>query len=128
MSSYDAETLARQLGQLGRDLEESVETLAGLELESVEAEGRFRTRENAFGDALDRAFLDADGGVEARKATARLVTGSYRLDLHVASLDWSRAKAAVRCQQASLTALHKRIEIGRSLLSREKALLTLDPS
>ena len=125
MSSYDAEVMARQLAQLGRDLQDEVMHLGELEEESVNAEGRFRVKEYALDDAIDKAFLSSDGSVETRKAVARTTTTSYRTDFQEANLEWNRARAKVRVQQASLSALHKRIEIGRSLLSREKALLSL---
>ena len=126
MGSFDAETLARQLAALGRDLQDEVIRLGELEEEAVEAEGKYRQLDEAYEDALAKGMLDSDrGSAEARKAEARLGVTSYRLEAHVAYLEWGRAKGRLRTQQASLTALHKRIEVGRSLLSREKALLSL---
>jgi len=126
MTSFDAEVLARQLAQLGRDLDDEVKNLGQYEEEAVDAEGHYRIKESAFDDELDKCFLEASGGsVEVRKAQARIVTTSYRLDSQEAYLEWQRAKARVRTQQANLSAIHKRIEIGRSLLSREKALISL---
>ena len=96
-----------------------------LEEESVDREGDFRRLESAYDDAYDRAFLDAEGAQETRKATARLECTKER-DLKLeANLEWNRAKGRVHTQQANLRAIHDRIEVGRSLLSREKALLSL---
>jgi hypothetical protein len=125
MSSFDAETLARQLAALGRDLQDEVKVLGELEEDTVTAEGKYRVKEYLLDDAIDKAFLAFDGSVEVRKAQARITTTSYRLDSHEAYLEWQRMRGRLRTQQASLTALHKRVEIGRSLLSREKALLSL---
>lgn len=123
--AFDAETLAQQLAQLGRDLDNAVSELGKLEKQSVEAEGRYRAREYAYSEAMDNSFLKFDGSVEVRKARARVTNGSYWLDSQDAYLDWARSKADVRVQQQNLSAISKRIEIGRSLLSREKALLSL---
>lgn len=125
MSSFDAEVLAGQLAALGRDLQDAVTELGNLEEQAVNAEGHYRAREYAYNEAMDKAFLAFDGSVEVRKAQARVTNGSYWLDSQDAYLDWARAKAAVRTQNASISAISKRIEIGRSLLSREKALLSL---
>jgi hypothetical protein len=122
---YQAETLVRQLAQLGRDLQDGVSLLGEYEEEAVAAEGRYRAREYAYNEKMDREFLGAQGSVETRKAAARIATGSYWADSQEAYLEWGRAKAGVRVQNASLTAIRTRIDIGRSLLSREKALLSL---
>jgi len=123
--SYDAEVLAQQLAALGRDLQTEVRILGELEEAAVDAEGAYRLLESEFDDAVDEAFLAFDGSVEVRKAQARTTTKSYRLNAHEAYLEWGKAKGRVRTQNANLQALHKRVEIGRSLLSREKALLSL---
>lgn len=126
MSAYDADTLVRQLAQLGRDLDDEVKVLGELEESAVDAEGEYRSRESAFDDELDKCFLEASGGsVEVRKTQARVVTTSWRLDSQEAYLEWQRAKGRLRTQNANLQALRTRIDIGRSLLSREKALLSL---
>ena len=126
MSSYDAEVLARQLAQLGRDLQDEVTDLGELEEQAVDAEGRFRHLDALYEDALAGAVLhSSQGSADSRKAEARLQCITPRETMMDANTEWNRAKAAVRTQQASLQALHKRIEIGRSLLSREKALISL---
>lgn len=129
MSAIEAETLVRQLAALGRDLDEEVRNLGRMEEEAVDAEGHYRAKEYAFNSELDKCFLEASGSsVEVRKAQARVVTASWWLDTQDAYLEWQKAKARVRVQQANLSALKSRIEIGRSLLSREKSLLSLASS
>lgn len=125
MNAFDADTLARQLAQLGRDLQDEVKYLGELEEAAVDAEGKYRSKETSLEWAQDKAFLDFDGSVEVRKAQSRQTTLSYQMEAREAYLEWGRAKGRVRTQNANLQALHKRVEIGRSLLSREKALLSL---
>ena len=125
MSSFDAELLARQLSQLGRDLDSEVAVLGELEEQAADAEGAYRAMKAAYDDCVDRTFLNAEGIADVRKAEARLLCVSQRALMHEANLEWDRAKGRVFTQQANLQALHKRCEIGRSLLSREKSLLSL---
>jgi len=124
-----AETLARQLAAMGRDLEIQVTVLGKYEDEAVEAEGKYRLKDALYEDMLASGMLRSDQrNAETRKAEARLDCIPERDAMQQAYTDWGRAKAKVRMQQASLSALHKRIEIGRSLLSRERALLGLSGS
>lgn len=125
MSTWDAEVLTRQLAQLGRDLDDEVRHLGDLDLQCVEAEGEFRRLDDEHGDRVAQEFLDAEGAVETRKMIARLKAVPARLIAQDAWLEWNRAKAKMRTQQASIQALHRRVEIGRSMLSREKALISL---
>ena len=125
MSSWDAEVLTRQLAQLGRDLDDEVHQLGELDLAAVEAEGEFRRLDDEHGDRVATEFLNAEGAVETRKMIARLKAVPARLIAADAWLEWNRAKARMRTQQASIQALHRRVEIGRSMLSREKALISL---
>src|SRR5216684_1481656 len=126
MSSFDAETLARQLAQLGRDLDAEVLVLGELEEAAADAEGEYRHRDALYEDTLATCLLKSlQGSAEARKADARLQCIGPRAEMQQAYKDWGKAKAKVRTQQANLSAIHKRIEVGRSLLSREKALLSL---
>lgn len=126
MTSYDAEHLARQLAQLGQDLQREVIELGRLEESCVQAEGSYRHYEAMLDNCLAAEFLKASGSnAEARKAQARLACLEPRALAEQAWKEWSLLKGQLRTQQASLSALHRRIEIGRSLLSREKALITL---
>lgn len=124
-SSFDAEVLVRQLSQLGRDLQDEVARLGELEDAAVTAEGDYRRLDEEHEDAVASAFLAAEGAAETRRNTARLKGVPSRLIAQDAWLDWKRAGARVHTQQANLQALHRRCEIGRSLLSREKSLLSL---
>ncbi len=122
---YEAEVLARQLSQLGRDLQDGVAHLGELEEQAVDCEGDYRHLEAEYDDGIDRAFLIAEGSVEARRAQSRIKCHPARLIMLDASLEWGRAKARVRMQNANLSAIGKRIEVGRSLLARERSLLSL---
>ena len=124
--SYDAAELARQLAQLGLDLQDEVTELGRLEEAAVDAEAAYRQLQELHEDALAKAFLRSSGSnMEARKAEARLVCVDSRLAAETAWRAWSHQRARLRTQQASLNALHRRVEIGRSLLSREKVLISL---
>jgi hypothetical protein len=126
VSSFEAETLARQLSALGRDLQDEVSRLGEMEEEAVTAEGEYRHRDAMYEDVLAACLLKSKlSNAEARKADARLQCIEARALMQQAYTDWGRARMRVRTQQANLTALHKRIDIGRSLLSREKSLLSL---
>jgi len=128
MGSIDASLLAIQLAQLGRDLQEEVLFLGRLEEESADAEARFRKLKEDCEDDSARAFLAAEGGVEVRKCIARLEVAQARVAHQEAEHAWKKLQGRVRTQQASLQALHRRIEVGRSLLSREKSLISLENS
>ena len=126
MSSFDAALLAEQLAQLGRDLSDEVAELGRLEEACVDAEAAYRELQEKHEDILASCFLRSGGSnADARKADARLAAADSRMAAEVAWKAWNLLRAKVRVQQASLSALHRRIEIGRSLLSREKALISL---
>lgn len=125
MTAFDAEVLVRQLSQLGRDLSDEVVRLGDLEDAAVTAEGEYRRLDEEHEDAVASAFLAAEGTAEVRRSAARLKAVPSRLIAQEAWLEWNRLRARLRTQQASLQALHRRCEIGRSLLSREKSLLSL---
>ena len=107
----DGEVVIRQLGQLGRDLETEITLLAELEEIAVEAEGDYR-RDFAI------SYRNATGTMEDRKQWATFET-------EVLWRTWGKASAAVRRQRESLKALYARIDIGRTMASREKALAAL---
>lgn len=109
--SIDGNMVIQHLGQLGLDLESEIGKLSDLEGSAVDAEGTYRV-------AYARAHQDATGSVEDRKQAAIEQTrDEWRT--------WGRAAAAVRIQRESLRALHARIDIGRTMASREKALAAL---
>lgn len=124
--TFDANVLVDQLRALGRDLEHEVVQLGKLEEQCVDFEWDYRRLDNDWNDRMDEAFIVASGSVEQRKAEARLKAVPARVLKEDAWKEWQHARARVRTQQASLQALHRRVEIGRSLLSREKTLMSLD--
>jgi hypothetical protein len=128
VTSFDAEVLAQQLAQLGRDLQQEVRYLGELDEAVVEAEGSYRRLDEEHQDRVAQEFLNGEGAVESRKMQARLKAVPARLIADDAWLEWNRTRAKLRTQQASLNALNRRIDIGRSLLSRERALLSLSGS
>jgi hypothetical protein len=123
--SFEAEVLARQLGQLGKDLDTGTALLGSLEQLCTEAEGNYRIMVNEHQKALDRAYLVATGTVDDRKAQARLRAEPQQDTLEETWRHWQGARNAVHLQEKSLSALARRIDIGRSLLSREKALMSI---
>lgn len=125
MGSYDAETLARQLAQLGLDLDREVEILRDLEHDAVSAEWRYRKLLDVHKDDLARKFMNAEGSVDKRNNIARLECIASREIAEEAWKQWQDGRADVWTQKENLSALHERISIGRSLLSREKALMSL---
>lgn len=125
MGGFDGDLLATQLAQLGRDLDREVSILGVLDEAAVDAEAEYRRLDGEHGDRVAQEFLNADGTVDAKKMIARLKAVPARLTAEDAWLEWSRAKARLRTQQASIQALHRRVEIGRSMLSREKALMSI---
>lgn len=128
MTAFDADLLATQLAQLGRDLQTEVLNLRELELKAVELEARHKLLDELHNDALAQAYLENEGAAEMRKAKARLACLHTREKAAGAWKEWQDAKAIVRFQNANLSALGKRIEVGRSLLSREKVLIGLGNS
>lgn len=100
--------ILQQLGSLSRDLDEAIRKLSELEEAAVTAEGRYKV-------ARARAFLTAEGSVQAREHEAVLATESERAA-------YETAAAAVRVQRESIRALHARIDVGRTLSATERAL------
>lgn len=125
MTSYDADVLAQQLSALGRDLQNEILILGELEEHAVDAEAVYRELQDQYEDEQAKAFLSFTGTVEVRKMETRLATADYREKAAVAYISWNQAKGKLRVQQANLQAIHKRVDIGRSLLSREKSLISL---
>lgn len=107
----DGDVVIQQLAQLGRDLEGAIRALGELEELAVDAEGDYKS-------AFSREFRDALGSIEDRKQAAQAQTDALWRT-------WGKAAAAVRMQRESLKALHARIDIGRTMASRDKALVSL---
>lgn len=124
---FDAETLVRQLGELGRQLDAEVEKMGELDLLSVGLGCEYQRLREEHEDAVAKSFLTVStGGVEAKKMEARLKCVPSRLIAQEANRDWEQAKSRLRTQQAAIKALSSRVEIGRSLLSHQKMLMDLD--
>jgi hypothetical protein len=124
---FDAETLLRQLSELGRQLDQQVDKLGELDMLATGLGCEYQRLREEHEDQLATAFLGmADGGVEAKKMAARLKCVPARLIAQEANKDWEEAKSRLRTQQAAVRALGARIEIGRSLLSHEKTRMDLD--
>lgn len=124
--SLDMSLLARQLSQLGRDLESEMILLRENDEAATEAEGIYCKLEALHKDDIARSFLNGTGSVDARNAQARLDNIASRQRMEDAKLDWERKRGIVRYRQSSIKALTTRIDIGRSLLSREKSLAALE--
>lgn len=122
----DMSLLARQLSQLGRDLEAEMILLRENDEAATEAEGTYCRLEALHKDDIARSFLNGTGSVDARNAQARLDNIASRQRMEDAKLEWERKRGIVRYRQASIKALTTRIDIGRSLLSREKSLAALE--
>jgi hypothetical protein len=123
---FDADTLLRQLAELGRQLDAETSMLGDLDMISTGLSCEYNRLREEFEDALAEVFLRTDGSVEAKKMTARLKCVPSRLVAQDAALEWEQAKSRLRTQQAAIKALTVRIEIGRSLLSMEKTRMDLD--
>lgn len=121
----DGEILARQLGDLGRQLEDATVKLAELDVLATGAAVEAARLREEYEDRLAEGFRDAEGAVEAKKTLARLKACPARIIAQEASAEAERAKSAVRNQQAAIRTLTVRIDIGRSLLSREKTLMAV---
>lgn len=123
---FDANTLLAQLAALGRQLDEQVDELGRLDLLATGAGCEYQRLREETEDTFAEAFLNVQGGVEVRKMHARLKSVPARLTAQDANKEWEFAKSRVRTQQEAIRALHRRIEIGRSLLSTEKTRMDLD--
>lgn len=110
----DAIVIARQLGELGVELDKAVKSLAEFEETAVDAEGDFKV-------AYAKAFRNGKGSVEDRKQQAfEDCDELWRV--------WGKAAAAVRIQKEHVRALHARIDVGRTLASNVRAEISLAQS
>jgi hypothetical protein len=122
----DATTLLSQLAELGRQLDKEVDHMGELDMLATGLGCEYQRLREEHEDACAETFLGlADGGVEAKKMAARLKCVPSRIIAQDANLQWELAKSRLRTQQAAVRAITTRIEIGRSLLSHEKALMGL---
>jgi hypothetical protein len=122
----DATTLLSQLAELGRQLDKEVDHMGELDALATGLGCEYQRLREEHEDACAECFLTlTDGGVEAKKMAARLKCIPSRIIAQDANLQWELAKSKLRTQQAAVRAITTRIEIGRSLLSHEKALMGL---
>jgi hypothetical protein len=98
----------RALGQISRELDSAVDGLADLEQGAAKAETAFKV-------AHARAFLAAEGSVDARNAQAAIDTEQLRDE-------YEGKAAAVRVQRERIKALHARIDVGRTISAAERQL------
>jgi len=125
MSVVDLNLLASQLSALARDLQAEVDLLGELEEVAVDADAESRRLAEEYEDAYSRAYIGAEGAVELRKNIARLGVIGERVTAQEAKHVADKARSRVRTQRESLNVLHKRVDVGRSLLARERALVSL---
>ena len=124
---FEAEVLLRQLSDLGRQLDQEVSKLGELDMLATGLGCEYQRLREETEDAFATAFLGlSEGGVEAKKLAARLKVVPARLVSQDAYKDWEEAKSRLRTQTAAISALNRRIDIGRSLLSTEKTRMDLD--
>lgn len=123
--SVEASILADKLGALGRDLDSETHLLSVFEDQAVTLEGKFQRLKELHEDEVARVSLATEGSVETKKNTARLATAESRNKMLDAQDEWNKSKSLVRMQQANISAIRVRIDIGRSLLSHEKSLHSL---
>lgn len=107
----EGERLIQHLGQLGRDLTREIGRLGEAEEDAVAAEAEFRVE-------YAKAYDNATGNMETCKQQAIAATNDLWRS-------WQQKAILVRIQRESLKALHARIDIGRTMASREKALAAL---
>jgi hypothetical protein len=103
--------IAAQLIALARDLDAAVRELKRLDREAVDADCAHEV-------AFARAFLSAEGSIEARKYTATLNTDETK---HTALV----AGQLVRSQREAIRAIQTRIEVGRTLSATVRSEIAL---
>lgn len=101
-------TVLDQLQNISRDLDKAISDLSDKEMAAAEAESTYRV-------AKAKAFLKAEGSVQAREHQAVLDT---QLEL----IDRDKTAALVRVQREYVKSLHSRIDVGRTVIATERAL------
>lgn len=107
MADVTLSALTAELMGLSRLLNDAQQRLARAEDDSA----RSRHRADL---ATARAFLSADGSVDARKAQATVACEQHSLDAEVAD-------ATVRAGRQEMRTITTRIEVGRTLVSSARA-------
>jgi hypothetical protein len=101
-------TILDHLQSISRDLDKSIDDLKTLELAAENAEAAYRV-------AKAKAFLSAEGPVQAREYQAVLATQTELIER-------GEAAALVRVQVQRVKSLHARIDVGRTVASAERLL------
>jgi len=91
-----------ELARLSRQLDEAGFKIRGAERDAV-------TKRHEFTVAQAKAFLTAEGSIQARQAQATLDTAGERVAAEL-------AEAEVRIIRSDLRVLEKRMEVGRSVV------------
>lgn len=99
--------IAKWLGQLIRQLDAKISEYANL---SDEAANARRDAEVAFA----RAFLEAEGAMDARRQTAMLAAADKRFGADIADRKVAACKEAIR-------ALHLKVDVGRTASANVRA-------
>ena len=105
--------VVEQLRDLALELDRLVNMLEAADVESV-------TKRHDADLAESRAFLEAEGSVDARKHTARLAVANLEEDALV-------AEALVRNIKQRIKAVETRIDVGRSMGTSLRAEMTSIP-
>jgi hypothetical protein len=103
--------IASNLIQLSRELDAGVRQLRELDRRAVDAECEHEV-------AFARAFLSAEGSVEARKYTATIAVKDEK---HASLI----AGQLVRSQREAIRAIQTRIEVGRTLSATVRSEIAL---
>jgi len=93
--------IVHTLSQIGRELDIKADEVADLDEAHVRLNAAYKT-------AFARAFMGAQGSVDARKYTAELETEDLALEVAL-------AEQVLRAGRESIKVLRDRLEIGRSL-------------
>lgn len=101
-------TVLDHLQSISRDLDTAIEDLKTLELAAATAESAYRV-------AKAKAFMSAEGPVQAREHQAVIATQTELIER-----DSSAALARVQLQR--IKSLHARIDVGRTVASAERLL------
>ena len=101
-------TILAHLQSVSRDLDKAIDDLKTLELAAENAEAAYRV-------AKAKAFLSAEGPVQAREHQAVLATQTELIQR-------GEAAALVRVQVQRVKSLHARIDVGRTVASAERLL------
>jgi len=101
-------TVLDHLQSISRDLDKAIDDLKTLELAAENAEAAYRV-------AKAKAFLSAEGPVQAREHQAVLATQTELIQR-------GEAAALVRVQVQRVKSLHARIDVGRTVASAERLL------